>query len=225
MRASMPRARAAGAATPAPMPSAKCSARCSATSSAAVAAAADARRCFRGADLKYELEIDLGQAVFGHSVEIDVAKLMECDTCGGSGAAKGHKPVTCETCNGVGQVRISQGFFQLQQPCPKCRGSGTIIKNPCDTCLGQGRVRRSQAARGQDSRRRRYRRSHSPVGRRRGRAQRRTAGRSVRRSARARARDLRARRRAPVLRGAGQLREPPCWAAASKCPRSMDTCR
>ena len=99
---------------------------------------------FRGADLKYELEIELGQAVFGHSVEIDVAKLMECDTCGGSGAAKGHKPVTCETCNGVGQVRISQGFFQLQQPCPKCRGSGTIIKNPCDSCLGQGRVRRSK---------------------------------------------------------------------------------
>jgi molecular chaperone DnaJ len=99
---------------------------------------------FRGADLKYELEIDLNQAVFGHSVEIDVAKLMECETCGGSGAAKGHKPVTCETCNGVGQVRISQGFFQLQQPCPKCRGAGTIIKNPCDSCLGQGRVRRSK---------------------------------------------------------------------------------
>jgi molecular chaperone DnaJ len=99
---------------------------------------------FRGADLKYELELDLNQAVFGHTEEIDVAKLMECDTCGGSGAAKGHKPVTCETCNGVGQVRISQGFFQLQQPCPKCRGSGTIIKNPCDSCLGQGRVRRSK---------------------------------------------------------------------------------
>lgn len=102
------------------------------------------RQVFRGADLKYELELDLNQAVFGHSAEIDVAKLSECETCGGSGAAKGHKPVTCETCNGVGQVRISQGFFQLQQPCPKCRGSGTIIKNPCDTCLGQGRVRRSK---------------------------------------------------------------------------------
>jgi molecular chaperone DnaJ len=102
------------------------------------------RQVFRGADLKYELELDLAQAVFGHASEIDVAKLMECDTCGGSGAAKGHKPVTCETCNGAGQVRISQGFFQLQQPCPHCRGTGNIIKNPCDTCLGQGRVRRSK---------------------------------------------------------------------------------
>ena len=102
------------------------------------------RQVFRGADLKYELELDLNQAVFGHAAEIDVTKLMECDTCGGSGAAKGHKPVTCDTCNGVGQVRISQGFFQLQQACPKCRGTGNIIKNPCDTCLGQGRVRRSK---------------------------------------------------------------------------------
>jgi molecular chaperone DnaJ len=102
------------------------------------------RQVFRGADLKYELELDLNQAVFGYSAEIDVTKLAECDTCGGSGAAKGSTPVTCETCNGVGQVRISQGFFQLQQPCPKCRGTGTTIKNPCDTCLGQGRVRRSK---------------------------------------------------------------------------------
>ena len=105
---------------------------------------AGGRQVFRGADLKYELELDLNQAVFGYAAEIDVIKLAECDTCGGSGAAKGHSPVTCETCNGVGQVRISQGFFQLQQPCPKCRGTGTTIKNPCDTCLGQGRVRRSK---------------------------------------------------------------------------------
>ena len=84
--------------------------------SAAAGAAAGVRRSFRGADLKYELEIELSQAVFGYSVEIDVARLMECDTCGGSGAAKGHKPVTCETCNGVGQVRISQGFFSCSNP-------------------------------------------------------------------------------------------------------------
>jgi molecular chaperone DnaJ len=99
---------------------------------------------FRGADLRYELELDLDQAVFGHSVEIDVPKLAECDTCSGSGAAKGSTPVTCDTCGGSGQVRISQGFFQLQQTCPRCRGTGSIVKNPCDTCLGQGRVRRTK---------------------------------------------------------------------------------
>ena len=103
-----------------------------------------ASQVFRGADLRYEVELDLSEAVFGHTLEIDVKKLVECDTCGGSGAAKGSNPVTCDTCGGNGQVRVSQGFFTLQQTCPHCRGTGRIVRNPCDTCLGQGRVRRSK---------------------------------------------------------------------------------
>ena len=99
---------------------------------------------FRGADLRYELELELPQAVFGYTTEIEIPRLMECETCQGSGCAKGSSPVTCEQCQGSGQMRISQGFFQLQQPCNKCRGTGRIIKNPCDTCLGQGRVRRTR---------------------------------------------------------------------------------
>jgi molecular chaperone DnaJ len=99
---------------------------------------------FRGADLRYELELELDQAVFGYSVEIDVPKLSECEVCNGSGAAKGSTAQACDTCGGSGQVRISQGFFQLQQTCPRCRGGGTIVKNPCDNCLGQGRVRRTR---------------------------------------------------------------------------------
>ncbi|MBM4217505.1 MAG: molecular chaperone DnaJ [Gammaproteobacteria bacterium] len=99
---------------------------------------------FRGADLRYELELELPQAVFGYTTEIEIPRLMECETCHGSGAAKGHKPTTCDQCQGSGQMRISQGFFQLQQPCNRCRGTGRIIRNPCDTCLGQGRVRRTR---------------------------------------------------------------------------------
>ncbi len=99
---------------------------------------------FRGADLRYELELELPQAVFGHTSEIEIPRLMECETCHGSGAAKGSAPVTCDTCGGTGQMRIQQGFFQLQQPCSRCRGTGRIISNPCDTCLGQGRVRRTR---------------------------------------------------------------------------------
>ncbi len=99
---------------------------------------------FRGADLRYGLELDLHEAVFGHTAEIEIPKLMECEACHGTGAAKGHLPVTCETCDGTGQVRMSQGFFQLQQTCPRCRGTGRIVKNPCDKCLGQGRVRRTK---------------------------------------------------------------------------------
>jgi len=99
---------------------------------------------FRGADLRYEIELELGQAVFGHTLELELPKLEECTTCKGTGAAKGSQPVTCDTCDGNGQVRVSQGFFQLQQTCPRCRGLGTIVRNPCDTCLGQGRVRRAK---------------------------------------------------------------------------------
>jgi molecular chaperone DnaJ len=99
---------------------------------------------FRGADLRYELELELPQAVFGYTTEIEIPRLMECETCHGSGAAKGHSPVTCDQCQGSGQMRISQGFFQLQQPCSRCRGTGRIVKNPCDTCLGQGRIRRTR---------------------------------------------------------------------------------
>jgi molecular chaperone DnaJ len=99
---------------------------------------------FRGADLRYELELELPQAVFGHTTQIEIPRLMECETCHGSGAAKGSSPVTCDQCGGSGQMRISQGIFQLQQPCNRCRGTGRVVKNPCDTCLGQGRVRRTR---------------------------------------------------------------------------------
>ncbi len=100
------------------------------------------RQVFRGADLRYELELDLEQAVFGYAAEIEITTLSECETCGGSGAAKGSTPVRCTTCGGVGQVRMQQGFFAVQQTCPRCKGRGNIIEQPCDSCYGQGRVRR-----------------------------------------------------------------------------------
>jgi molecular chaperone DnaJ len=99
---------------------------------------------FRGADLRYGLDLDLDQAVFGDSVEIDFHTLVECDTCKGTGAAKDSSPITCDTCGGQGSVRVSQGFFSVQQTCPRCKGRGQIIQKPCDTCHGQGRTRRSK---------------------------------------------------------------------------------
>ncbi|HEY5559192.1 MAG TPA: molecular chaperone DnaJ [Steroidobacteraceae bacterium] len=99
---------------------------------------------YRGADLRYELTLDLEQAVFGTSTEIDFQTVTECGECGGSGAARGHTPVTCDTCSGAGQVRINQGFFAVQQTCPRCKGRGTIIKNPCPKCSGHGRMRVSK---------------------------------------------------------------------------------
>lgn len=95
---------------------------------------------FRGADLGYELSLDLENAVSGDSVTIEVPTQVTCEECDGSGAAKGSKPVSCSTCGGVGQVRMQQGFFSIQQTCPACKGAGTIITNPCGKCDGRGRV-------------------------------------------------------------------------------------
>ncbi len=102
------------------------------------------QQVFRGADLRYDLELDLEQAVFGHDSTVEFTTLGECEPCKGSGAAPGSKATTCETCNGVGQVRMQQGFFAVQQTCPRCKGRGQIITQPCDSCLGQGRLRRSK---------------------------------------------------------------------------------
>jgi len=95
---------------------------------------------FRGADLGYELQLDLEHAVAGNTVTINVPTQVSCDECGGSGAAKGSDPVKCPTCGGAGQVRMQQGFFSIQQTCPACKGAGTVIENPCHDCHGRGRV-------------------------------------------------------------------------------------
>ena len=78
----------------------------------------------RGSDLRYTLDISLEDAVKGTTIEIRVPSLSACEPCDGSGAKKGSSPVTCGTCGGVGQVRMQQGFFQVQQTCPNCRGRG-----------------------------------------------------------------------------------------------------
>jgi len=92
----------------------------------------------RGSDLRYDLQLDLEDAVKGKTVQIDVPTLSSCEPCDGSGARKGSSPVTCDTCGGAGQVRMSQGFFSVQQACPKCRGRGQMISDPCGECHGQG---------------------------------------------------------------------------------------
>lgn len=99
---------------------------------------------FRGADLGYELKLDLEKAVAGDTVEIDVPTQVECKTCSGSGAKKGSDPEQCTTCGGVGQVRMQQGFFSVQQTCPVCKGVGTTISDPCTDCQGRGRIRKTR---------------------------------------------------------------------------------
>ncbi|MBC3931170.1 molecular chaperone DnaJ [Undibacterium curvum] len=99
---------------------------------------------YRGADLRYNLEISLEQAANGYETTIQVPSWDECDTCHGSGAKPGTSPVTCTTCGGHGQVRMQQGLFSIQQACPKCHGTGKMIPDPCTTCLGVGRIKRKK---------------------------------------------------------------------------------
>jgi molecular chaperone DnaJ len=96
---------------------------------------------YRGADLRYNLEISLEEAAHGTETRIRIPTMQECETCHGSGAKPGTQPTTCATCGGHGQVRMTQGFFSIQQTCPKCHGSGKVVQNPCATCNGAGRVK------------------------------------------------------------------------------------
>ena len=99
---------------------------------------------FRGADLGYELRLDLERAASGDAVTIEVPTQVVCDECDGNGSAKGSGPIKCTTCGGAGQVRMQQGFFSIQQTCPACKGAGTVISNPCKKCHGRGRVAKTR---------------------------------------------------------------------------------
>jgi molecular chaperone DnaJ len=96
---------------------------------------------FRGADLRYNLEITLENAAHGMETKIRIPTLAVCETCRGTGARAGSQPTTCPSCRGAGQVRVSQGPFSIAQTCPRCHGTGSIIPNPCTACQGSGRVK------------------------------------------------------------------------------------
>lgn len=96
---------------------------------------------YRGADLRYSMEITLEEAALGHETQIRVPSWSSCDSCGGNGAEPGSKVETCTTCHGAGQVRVAQGFFSMQQTCPRCSGSGKYIPKPCKKCHGVGTLK------------------------------------------------------------------------------------
>ena len=99
---------------------------------------------FRGADLRYNMEVTLEQAAKGFATDIRVPSWDSCETCHGSGAKPGTSPKTCGTCGGSGAVRMTQGFFSIQQTCPACHGSGKVIAEPCTSCHGEGRIKKNK---------------------------------------------------------------------------------
>lgn len=98
-----------------------------------------------GDDLRYELELDFEEAVFGVKKTLNLEKTEACDHCQGSGAEPGSKTKTCATCRGSGTIVQGNGFFRIQQPCPHCHGGGQVMEKPCGKCRGNGQLsKRSQ---------------------------------------------------------------------------------
>jgi len=98
----------------------------------------------RGADLRYNMEIELTEAFAGKNAQIRIPTSVTCEACSGSGAKAGTKPKTCAMCGGQGRVRHAQGFFTLERTCPNCGGRGQSIESPCTSCGGSGRVTRER---------------------------------------------------------------------------------
>ena len=95
----------------------------------------------RGADLRFDLEIDFEEAVFGSERELDLPILQECRACSGTGAGPDSRRQPCRPCGGRGTIISTNGFFQIRQTCSTCGGAGEVITNPCRECRGEGRVK------------------------------------------------------------------------------------
>ena len=102
-------------------------------------------RSQRGADLRYNLEIDLRDVVRGLEAQVQIPKMRPCATCSGSGARAGTRPEACSRCRGSGQVVLQQGFFRISRPCEACGGVGEIVRERCAECRGAGRTEGMQA--------------------------------------------------------------------------------
>jgi len=96
----------------------------------------------RGEDLRYDLEIDFEEAVFGAEKTLRVPRLATCEDCNGSGSKNGAPRETCTACKGSGQLRYQQGLFSIAKTCGQCQGQGSVLRDPCGGCRGAGMVRR-----------------------------------------------------------------------------------
>ena len=94
----------------------------------------------RGSDLRYNLEVTFTEAAFGTEAKVKIPRHKTCDSCRGSGARSGTAPKQCPTCHGTGELRLTQGFFQIARPCGHCQGSGKVVTDPCPSCKGAGKV-------------------------------------------------------------------------------------
>src|SRR2546429_3056989 len=114
--------------------------------------ARSSRRAARGDDLRYDLTITFEEAFTGVERDIDVARLISCEVCAGSGAQPGTGTESCASCGGSGQVRRqAQSIFGSVvniTTCPSCGGGRPILRAPCSEGPGQGPPGRPRRTRG-----------------------------------------------------------------------------
>ena len=90
------------------------------------------------------VNVSFEDALRGLETKIPVQVTTACRECGGTGAEPGTSPIICPQCNGRGVISESQGLFALSEPCPRCRGNGTVVEKPCRNCKGSGREVRTK---------------------------------------------------------------------------------
>jgi len=98
----------------------------------------------KGEDITYSVEIDLEDAIFGKTMQVDLEREVSCSSCKGTGSQPGTSPRTCSTCRGRGIVTAGGGGMQFSQTCPTCHGDGTVNADPCRSCGGRGTTPRSE---------------------------------------------------------------------------------
>src|SRR5919201_2015692 len=98
----------------------------------------------RGADVEVPVNVSFEDSLRGLETKIPVQVTTACRECGGTGAEPGTSPTICPECNGRGVIAESQGLFALSEPCPRCRGAGTVVEKPCHKCHGSGREVRTK---------------------------------------------------------------------------------
>ncbi len=99
------------------------------------------RQPTRGMDFETKISISLKEAATGIEKDINISRMEPCNICDGTGSKSRIGTIPCPQCNGLGQVQYRQGFFTFAQTCPRCKGTGKIIKDPCLNCRGTGLVR------------------------------------------------------------------------------------
>ncbi len=93
-----------------------------------------------GSDMRFDIEVEFEEAVFGAEKKISISRPTGCDACSSTGCEPGSSRKTCPRCGGSGSVILNQGFIQMRQTCPSCGGAGSVVEKPCRKCRGEGRV-------------------------------------------------------------------------------------